>query len=63
MVFRIKRSGLSAEERTLSENWIKSVKLPRRRYPKKTRMKKSDDSAEMLTLLTAVEHLNDLEQE
>ena len=57
------RKEINFDWSTEDANWIKSVKLPRRRGPKKNRVKKSDDSAEMLTLLTAVEHLNDLEQE
>jgi len=55
------RRVIKLDRSTESANWIKSMK--RRKSSNKNEVKKSDDSAEMLTLLTAVEHLNDLEQE
>ena len=44
-----------------SANWIKSLR--KKKSSKKEDIKKSDDAAEMLTLLSAVEHLSDTEQE
>lgn len=55
------RRVIKLDRSTESANWIKSLR--KKKSSKKEDIKKSDDVAEMLTLLSAVEHLNDTEQE
>ena len=55
------RRVIKLDRSTESANWIKSLR--KKKSSKKEDIKKSDDAAEMLTLLSAVEHLNDTEQE
>ena len=55
------RRVIKLDRSTESDNWIKSLR--KKKSSKKEDIKKSDDAAEMLTLLSAVEHLNDTEQE
>jgi len=55
------RRVIKLDRSTESANWIKSFR--KKKSSKKEDIKKSDDAAEMLTLLSAVEHLNDTEQE